>query len=145
MVGRAHGRQGSFWVESPQHPLAAGTRVTVAGREMTVAERAGTDVRPLLTLDGVSDREAAGALHGEVLLIPLEEAPLAEGEWLVSDLVGCSVEGVGEVRQVLAGPSCDVLEVGDERLLVPLVPDAVRRVDLGMRTIEIDRRFLGLP
>ena len=43
-------------------------------------------------------------------------------------------------------PSCEVLEVersdgGD--LLVPLVTDAVREVDLDRRAIDIDLEFLG--
>jgi 16S rRNA processing protein RimM len=145
VVGRAHGVDGSFWVERPQHALEVGTRVTVGDREMEVVGCGGTAERPLLRVGGVGDREAAGALRGEHLLVALDDAPLADGEWLVDDLVGCSVEGIGEVRQVLAGPSCDVLEVGDEGVLVPLVRDAVRRVDLASRRIEIDRDFLGLP
>jgi 16S rRNA processing protein RimM len=145
VVGREHGTDGAFWVERLEHPLEVGTRVTLAGREVEVVSLRGTAGRPLVKVSGVDDRQGAGALRGEALLVPLDEAPLAEGEWLVDDLVGCSVEGIGEVRRVLAGPSCDVLEVGEEAVLVPLVRDAVRSVDLDSRTIEIDRDFLGLP
>ena len=45
---------------------------------------------------------------------------------------------------MLAGPSCDVLEVGEDAVLVPLVSDAVRNVDPAARVIEVDLRFLGL-
>jgi len=38
--------------------------------------------------------------------------------------------------------SCDVLEVGDE--LIPLVADAVTRVDVENKVIEVNREFLGL-
>ena len=48
---------------------------------------------------------------------------------------------------VLALPSCEVLEVAREAsgedLLVPLVSDAVRKVDVARREIESDLRFLG--
>jgi 16S rRNA processing protein RimM len=144
-VGRTHGVDGSFWVERPQHPLEVGTHVIVGGRELEVVERGGSAERPLLRVGGVGDRDAAAELRGEPILVALDDAPLGEGEWLVDDLVGCSVVGIGEVRRVLAGPSCDVLEVGAEAVLVPLVSDAVRHVDLETRTIEIDRHFLGLP
>jgi ribosomal 30S subunit maturation factor RimM len=43
-------------------------------------------------------------------------------------------------------PSCEVLEVeraGRGDLLVPLVTDAVREVDLDRRSIDIDLEFLG--
>jgi 16S rRNA processing protein RimM len=144
-VGRTHGVDGSFWVERPQHPLEVGTHVIVRGRELEVVERGGSAERPLLRVGGVGDHDAAAELRGEPILVALDDAPLGEGEWLVDDLVGCSVVGIGEVRRVLAGPSCDVLEVGAEAVLVPLVSDAVRHVDLETRTIEIDRHFLGLP
>jgi len=78
------------------------------------------------------------------VLVDQAESPLEEGEWLVSDLVGCEVEGLGYVERVVGGPSCDVLEVGADGVLIPLVSDAVKRVDLERRVIEVDRAFLGL-
>ena len=143
-VGRAHGRDGSFYVDRPAHSLAEGTLVRVAGADRRVARRAGTDDRPLVRLEGVEDRDAASALRGEFLLLDISEAPLEEGEFIVSDLVGCRIEGLGYVERVLDGPSCDVLEVGEEGVLVPLVSDAVKRIDLEERIIEVDREFLGL-
>jgi 16S rRNA processing protein RimM len=140
IVGRAHGLDGSFTVERPDHPLAEGTVVRVAGAERTIERRGGTDKRPLVRLDGVADREAAQALGGELLLV---EDVLEEGEWLVEDLVGCTVEGLGEVRRVIPGPSCDVLELEGGQL-VPLIGDAVKAVDTGARRIEVDAGFLRL-
>jgi 16S rRNA processing protein RimM len=148
-VGRPHGRDGAFWVEGAvaaqgSGPLAPGAPVTVAGRSLRVERRAGGPGRPLVRLSGVADRSAAAALRDERLLVPESRAPLGPDEWLVEDLVGARVEGLGEVRGVLAGASCDLLEVGEEGALVPLVRDAIVRVDLRSRTIEVDRRFLGL-
>jgi 16S rRNA processing protein RimM len=163
-VGAPHGRDGSFWVEGPvagaasegsggnatsdgavaEDPLAEGAELTVAGRSARVERRAGTRERPLLRLDRIADRSAAAELRDERLLVPEMRAPLGPGEWLVDDLLGARVEGLGEVRRVLAGPSCDVLEVGDEPTLVPLVADAIRGIDVGAGVIEVDHRFLGL-
>ena len=54
---------------------------------------------------------------------------------------------MGEVRRLLALPSCEVLEVarpgGVADLLVPLVKDAVRAVDTARRVIDVDLEFLG--
>jgi 16S rRNA processing protein RimM len=50
------------------------------------------------------------------------------------------------VRRLLALPSCEVLEVergGAPDLLVPLVRDAVRSVDVAARRIDVDSAFLG--
>ena len=137
-VGRPHGLDGSFYVDEP---LEEGALVRIGDREFTVAERKGTDARPIIRLAGIDDRDAAEALRGE----PLNAAaagPLGDDEWLVEDLVGCRIEGLGVVTGVLEGMSCDVLEVGDE--LVPLVTDAVTRIDVAHKVIEVDREFLGL-
>lgn len=143
-VGRPHGTDGSFWVDRAGHPLPEGADVTVAGRTTRIVRRGGTDDRPLLRVEGVEGRDDAAALRGEALLMSAEDAPLEEGEWLTRDLVGCEVPGLGVVRRVVSGPSCDVLEVGDEGVLVPFVSDAIRRVDVEARVIEVDREFLGL-
>jgi 16S rRNA processing protein RimM len=50
------------------------------------------------------------------------------------------------VRRMMALPSCEALEVerADGReLLVPLVRDAVRSVDVAARRIDVDLSFLG--
>jgi 16S rRNA processing protein RimM len=141
-VGRPHGLDGSFYVNHPTEELAEGTEVTIAGRRAVIERRAGTDDRPIVRIQGVSDRDAAGGLRGEALLVPAGE--LEEGEFLIDDLVGCEVPGLGEVRRVVPAPSCDLLEVGDDAILVPLISDAVTRVDTDARVIEVDRGFLGL-
>jgi 16S rRNA processing protein RimM len=136
VVGRAHGRDGSFYVERPDHELPPGTRVSVAGGEHTVERRAGTGERPLVRLSGVEDPRP---LRGEPLLV---EAELEEGEWLARDLVGCRVEGLGTVARVLDGPSCGLLELEDGQL-VPLVSAAIESIDVRSRSIRVDRDFLG--
>jgi 16S rRNA processing protein RimM len=138
-VGRPHGLDGSFYVDGP---LDAGATVRIGDKEFTVAERKGTDAKPIIRLSGIDDRDAAEALRGETLTTSDERPATSEGEWPIADLIGCRIEGVGEVTGVLEGMSCDVLEVGDE--LIPLVTDAVTKVDVENKVIEIDQGFLGL-
>jgi 16S rRNA processing protein RimM len=135
-VGRSHGHDGSFYVENAQHELALGTELTVAGQAHTVERRAGTASRPLVRLSGVQDPRP---LRGELLLV---EAALDEGEWLAADLVGCRVEGLGEVTRVIDAPSCAVLEL-DDGTLVPFVSDAILAVDVEARSIKADASWLG--
>jgi 16S rRNA processing protein RimM len=138
-VGKAHGRDGSFYVQDVDHPLPEGTTVMLASRTHTVERRAGDDDRPLIRLSGIGHRDALAPLRGELLLV---EEELAEGEWLAGDLVGCQVPGVGRVSRVLGGPSCDVLEL-DDGTLVPIVSDAIVSIDPGARRIEVRLEFLG--
>ena len=137
-VGRPHGLDGSFHVDAP---LEEGALVRIGEREFTVAERKGSDAQPIIRLEGIDDRDAAAALTGSVLQTGVAE-PLGDDEWLVEDLVGCRIEGLGEVTGVLEGMSCDVLDVNGE--LIPLVSDAVTKVDVENKVIEVDRGFLGL-
>ena len=152
-VGRPHGLDGSFHVSQPNPQLLGlSSSVLAGGRERRVTRRAGTDARPIMRLEGCDDRESARALAGEELLVARAEAPgLEEDEWWAEDLEGCLVHDggrrVGTVSRLLGLPSCEVLEVeretGGPALLVPLVVDAVRSVDLERKQIDIDLRFLG--
>ena len=136
-VGKPHGRDGSFYVDDPRFDFPERSRVVLAGGEHEVVRRAGTDDRPLIRLEGVAD---PAPLRGEILLM---EDQLDEDEYLVSDLLGCDVPGLGRVERVLGAPSCTLLEVGDDGHLIPLIGDAVKRVDVERKIIEVDREFLG--
>jgi ribosomal 30S subunit maturation factor RimM len=46
------------------------------------------------------------------------------------------------VQRLRALPSCEVLEVGE--LLVPMVGDAVLRIDVAEQRIVVDAEFLGV-
>ncbi|MDX6666871.1 MAG: rRNA processing protein RimM [Solirubrobacteraceae bacterium] len=152
-VGRPHGLDGSFHVQEPRADLLArGATVIVAGDEREIVRRAGTDTRPIVAVAGCTDRTAAEALRGVELLVARATAPaLGEDEFYAAELEGCRVHDagveVGVVRRMLALPSCEVLEVaragGGADLLVPLIRDAIRQVDIEQRRIEIDLAFLG--
>jgi 16S rRNA processing protein RimM len=151
-IGSPHGLDGSFHVSEPlPRLLTLGTEVVVREALATITRRAGTDQRPIIRLDGYEDRDAAAALLGAELLVARSEAPeLEEDEWWAEELEGCEVRDrdvvVGTVRRMLVLPSCEVLEVAradGADLLVPLIADAVRAVDVERRQIEIDLEFLG--
>jgi 16S rRNA processing protein RimM len=139
-VGRPHGLDGSFHVIRPGE-FAVGATVFVDGAARTVERVAGTSDKPIVRLAGCTSREHAEALHG----LPLEvEETLDEGEFWASDLVGCVVvdgpREVGVVERMVALPSCEALEVGD--LLIPMVRDAIRSIDVEARRIDVDMGFV---
>lgn len=152
-IGRAHGLDGSFHVTQPRVQLLdSGRRLAVDGHDDEIVRRAGTDARPILRLASCSSRTDVEALRGRELLIPRADAPpLEDDEWWPEELEGCRVhdgaQEVGVVRGLRVLPSCELLEVirpGDaDDLLVPLIRDAVREVDVEGRRIEIDLVFLG--
>ena len=138
-VGKPHGLDGSFYVDGP---LEQGATVEIAGTPYEVVGRKGTDAKPIVRLAGVGSRDAAEALRGQTITTGNEQPATGNDEWRIDDLIGCRIEGIGEVTGVLGGTSCDVLEAGGE--LIPLVTDAVKRIDVENRVIEVDREFLGL-
>jgi len=146
-VGRAHGLDGSFHVTSPRPRLLTLGMPTDLGE---IVRRVGTDERPVIRLQGLETREAAEALHGRPLLVALEHAPkLDPGEWWAHELEGLRVTDgereVGTVRRMLELPSVEVLEVerpNGAELLVPMVGDAVRELDMEGRRVDVDLRFL---
>jgi 16S rRNA processing protein RimM len=153
-VGRPHGLDGSFYVTQARVALLEeGRSLLVGDREDEIVRRAGTDARPIVRLASCTTRTDAEALRGTDLRVPRAEAPaLEEDEWWPEQLEGCAVHDgereVGTVRRLLALPSCEVLEVarpagsgGD--LLIPLIQDAVRAVDVDAKRIDVDLAFLG--
>jgi 16S rRNA processing protein RimM len=152
-VGRPHGLDGSFYVGEPDASLLAlGVSVTLAGGERTIVRRAGTDRRPIIRVEGCDDRDGADALRGQQLHVDAGPRPaLGPEEWWAEELEGARVfdgeRELGVVRRLMALPSCECLEVarsgGGPDLLVPLVRDAVRAVDVARARIDIDLRFLG--
>jgi 16S rRNA processing protein RimM len=152
-IGSPHGLDGSFHVvEGNASLLSLGAEVQVAGEARRITRRAGTDQRPIVRIEGCEDRSGAEALRGMEIVAPREAAPeLDADEWWAEDLESCRVHdggrAVGTVKRLLALPSCEVLEVAREDgagdLLVPLIRDAVRGVDIARREIDIDLAFLG--
>ena len=86
-----------------------------------------------------------------MLRVALADAPaLEDGEYWAHQLEGCAVtdgeRAVGTVRAMRELPSVEVLEVvreGGAELLVPMVGDAVRSIDVAARRIDVDLGFLG--
>jgi 16S rRNA processing protein RimM len=130
-------------VTRPGEFVEGGT-VLVDGSPHVVERLAGTPERPIVRVSGCSSRPDAKALRGASLAVPGAER-LGEGEFWASDLEGCLVvdgsREVGVVSRMIALPSCEALEVGD--LLIPMVRDAIRSIDVERRRIDVDMGFLG--
>jgi 16S rRNA processing protein RimM len=130
-VGRPHGVDGSFVVESASDAaerFAVGARLLVDGEpaEVVAAKRAGG--RPVIRLDRRVPR-------GADLTVPRSDLPPLEPDaYYVFQLVGLAVEEeggrpLGRVVGVESPPANDVLEL-DTGLSLPLVEACVVDVDL---------------
>ena len=133
-VGRPHGVQGAFFVESPSERdavFAVGSTVLVDGAAAeVVSSRRGSGGHPVIRLDRAVERGAELAVSRD----SLPELPAEEGEFYAFELVGLSVEQedgrlLGRGREVLQYPANDVLEL-DSGASLPLVEACVRQVDV---------------
>lgn len=112
-------------------------------REVTIDAVRRQKGRPLIHLAGINDANAATALVGARLSIARADAPLGEGEYFDDDLIGCRLVDEtqrerGTVVDVVHYPNQDVLVVGEERALVPLVRAFVVAVDVARKEIRVN-------
>jgi 16S rRNA processing protein RimM len=144
-VGRPHGVDGAFVVESASEEegrFEVGAEVIVDGVSAHVeVSRFVGGRRRAIKLDRHVER-------GMLLSIRRDALPkLPDDSFYVADLVGLDVfdendARVGAVHDVLPGPANDVLEL-DNGLLLPLVEDCVREIDLPGRRILLNPGFIG--
>ncbi len=144
-VGRPHGVDGAFVVDQGSEDetrFAVGAEVIVDGEpaRVVLTRRVGRGKRAI-KLDRAVDRGA------DLMVERSELPPLPADSYYVADLVGMAVldeDGarVGVVRDVLPGPANDVLEL-DTGLLLPLVEDCIREVDLANRRLVLNPGFTG--
>ena len=117
--------------------LADGT-----ARTLTVAALRFHQDRPLVQFEGIADATAAMLLVGAQLTIARDDAPLQDGEYFDDDLIGCRLvdeEHIerGVVTGVLHYPNQDLLVIGSQTTLLPLVQAFIARVDVANKTIHV--------
>ena len=101
----------------------------------------------LLGFKGIDDRAGANALRGVELSVARENLPpLADGEYYLGELVGCTVvldddTVVGLVRDVWDLPANEVLQVisndNDKEVLIPLIDEVIKEIDRAGRRVVI--------
>ena len=153
-VARAHGLKGELRVHPHNESTDALKRrakvvLRAAGqpdREITLDA-----VRPvpgafLITLAGITDRDAAEALRGAELLVPREALPPAdEGEFYAVDVEGARVELtdgtlIGVVIELRDYPSVNALAVtklDGAEIEVPLVDAYVAKIDPAAKVVVL--------
>jgi 16S rRNA processing protein RimM len=144
-VGRPHGVDGAFVVESASEEegrFEVGAELIVDGALARVeVMRLVGGRRRAIKLDRPAERGA----ELSVRRVALPQLP--DDSFYVADLVGIDVfdengARVGAVRDVLPGPANDVLEL-DNGLLLPLVEDCIREIDLSGRRILLNPGFIA--
>ena len=99
----------------------------------------------IVKLDGISCREEAEKLKGQILQISREHAALlSENVYYMDDLIGCSVFSgkgcLGVIKDILETGANDVYSVFDDQgkeILIPAIKSVVKAVDIEKKRIEV--------
>lgn len=125
-------------------------------KELTVSKSSVLQGRfALLEFDGLTDMTQADALRGAVLYVDRKYIPLKEGQYLLSDTLGCPVLDarrpgedavLGHVTEIMNGSVSPifVIETPDKKqVLVPAIPQFVKKVEPGRSVLlePIDGMF----
>lgn len=101
----------------------------------------------IMTLQGVSDRNAADALRGaEIYIREADAAPLDTDEYFIHQLIGLKAltpdgQPIGTVREVLTTGAGEVLVIArpdQPDALVPMVRDFIASLDLAAGQVVIN-------
>ena len=146
-VARAHGLRGELSLRTHDpHSTVYETvdEVFIGGRGYVVVSARPSGKTIIVSLRGVSDRNAAEALRGSAVSVPRDKLPVEEDEMLLSDLVGLEVihqsgQRLGRVTAIEMGPQDRLVVRGDgvERL-IPVVAPLVGDVDFEAGRILVD-------
>ena len=143
-VGRPHGIDGAFFVEQPSDDKRwwkTGASFLAAGRPVQVVAHRTSSGRPVIKLDEPVERGAFLEVERDSL------PPTEEDEYYAFELVGLAVveetgRELGTVKAVTPGVANDVLEL-DTAVLLPMVEDCVRAIDLAAGRIVVAEGFAG--
>ncbi len=157
-IAKAHGITGELVVDvrtdDPDARFAVGNRLRLKDtRAGTVREAVISSARPhggrlLVRLEGITDRDSAEALRGQLFVLDSTELPPIDDpdEFYDHQLEGLAVRtvqgvDVGSVIEVLHTPGGELLSVRAEsggEVLVPFVSEIVTEVSLADGIVRID-------
>lgn len=151
-VAGAHGIKGEVRLKlfaDSVASLKAHKSVFVGGERREIRDLRDANKMAIARLDGVSDRNAAEALRGQLVEVDRDALPpLGEGEYYHADLVGLPCVGpsgellgtVAGIEDFGAGELIEVMLVNGKRSLIPFRdPIAV----LGHDVVTLDPDFLA--
>lgn len=143
-IVNTHGLKGDCKIRSEsdfkEQRFVPGAVVYVEGRPLTVAwfrAQKGFDIVHFVGIDHI---DYAIPLRNKVMMAPVEEAVLEDGQYHVTQLLGCDVVEdavvIGTVTDIRHFPAQSILVV-NQTIQIPFVDAFIRTVDLTKRVITV--------
>jgi 16S rRNA processing protein RimM len=156
-IGRitgAHGLKGAlrFRPDNPDSETLEQVKRVFLERDGASREFRLTAMTPLnpatrrITLEGIADVDTAESLKGAVVMLADEDVPPARpGEFYYYEAIGCEVfltDGtrLGAIEDIFSNGAQDIWVVRDgaREVLVPVIEDVVKAMDLPARRVTIE-------
>lgn len=149
-IVNTHGLRGDLkvmpWCDDPEifDELAY---VIIDGNEFDIEKSRMQKNMILLKLEGIDDINEAEKYRNKILTVPREElGELPEGTYYICDLLGCSVittaeRNLGKITDIIKTGSNDVYvveEPGKKQVLIPVIDEVVKSVDIEKKIIIIE-------
>lgn len=143
-IVNTHGLKGDLKVKSDSDfkasRFAVGSVLYIDSVPYTITKFQPHQGFDLLHFNGIDSIDAALTLKNAMLYAPLEDAPLQDNEYHVSQLVGLSVrhgsDVIGTVEDILHYPAQSILVVGKHR--IPFVDAFIKDVSLEQQVIIVE-------
>lgn len=132
---------------APPEGILRYKRWIIAGREWRVIEGRPQGTTVVASLDGLTDRDVAAAMHGGAIEVPRSALPKAKrGEFYWTDVLGAEVVStsgarLGRLMSLTSNGAQDVMVVADgehERLIPAVAGAVVQGVDVKAKRIVVE-------
>ncbi len=149
-IVNTHGLRGDVkvmpWCDDPSvfHELAY---VMIDGEKFDIEKSSLHKNAVLLKLKGIDHINDAEKYRNKILTVPREElGELPDGTYYICDLLGCSVEttdgrALGKICDIIKTGSNDVYvveDIGKKQVLIPVIDEVVKSVDISAKHIVIE-------
>ncbi len=153
-LGRPRGVSGELYItpatDDPKRFVDL-TKLVLVGngqrREFEIIKVVLIGGKPVVSLRGITSREAAARLTNLLIEIPFDQIrPLEDGRYYQFDLVGCKVTAVdgtelGTLAEVMTYPASDLFRIKSKRfgeLLLPAIEQFIERIDIEKKEIIVN-------
>ncbi len=147
-ITKAHGLKGEVVVlnrsDNPDR-WAPGNTVFLGDRELEITASRPHGARLLVSFRGITDRNGAEGLRGELTVRRSQLPTLASGEFWPHELEGCEVltdagRALGHITDIIPNPANDLWVAVDEagtETLIPALADVLLDVDVQARRVLV--------
>lgn len=145
-LGKAQGIKGEMKINligGDADKFAAYDRIIVGVKEFVVESFKTLTNGNFIKLVGVDDRNTAEKLTNTSVYVEKCRVPREEGEYFITDLIGCEivVDGsiLGTLSDVLQTGAADVYVVNaDKPFMFPALKKVLKNIDITSKIIELD-------